>query len=147
MFDGLRIETWIILMMINLVFILFTNWYLRKKRARISSIPSAKKEVVRPRIDNFFRRGSDGRLYLPSHSSRKENLRHSGDGWSVFSGLKMRVLLIRGSESPYTTDDLVFRMRELKPDLLVKTIQGADHGVPFTHSKEFMEAVRGFLVG
>jgi len=31
-FDGLRIETWIILMMINLVFILFTGWYVSKKR-------------------------------------------------------------------------------------------------------------------
>ncbi len=112
----------------------------------ISNVPGAKKEVVQPRIDNMFRRSSDGRLYLPSHSSRMENLRHSGDGWSVFSGLKMPVLLIRGSESPYATDDLVSRMRELKPDLLVKTIQGADHGVPFSHSEEFMEAVREFLM-
>jgi pimeloyl-ACP methyl ester carboxylesterase len=113
----------------------------------ISRIPSVQKEAVRPWIDTRFRRGSDGRLYMPSHSSRWDNLRFSGDGWSVFSGLKMPMLLIRGSESPLATDDLVFRMRELKPDLLVRTIQGADHGVPFTHSEEFMEAVRGFLVG
>jgi esterase len=111
-----------------------------------SSFPGSHPEIVRPRIDNFFRRGSDGRLHLPSHSSRKENLRRSGDGWSCFSRLKMPVLLIRGSESPYATDDLVSRMRELKPDLLVKTIQGADHAVPFTHSEEFMEAVREFLM-
>jgi len=58
----------------------------------------------------------------------------------------MPVFLIRGSESPYATDDLVSRMRELKPDLLVKTIQGADHAVPFSHSEEFMEAVREFLM-
>jgi hypothetical protein len=37
-------------------------------------------------------------------------------------------------------------MREVKPDLIVRTIQGADHGVPFTHSEEFMEVVREFLI-
>jgi pimeloyl-ACP methyl ester carboxylesterase len=112
----------------------------------ISKIPSVKKEAVRPWIDTRFRRGSDGWLHLPSHSSRKENLRFSGDGWSVFSGLKMPVLLIRGSESHLTTGDRVSRMREVKPDLIVRTIQGADHGVPFTHSEKFMEVVREFLI-
>ena len=112
----------------------------------ISRYPGTQKETARHRIDIFFRRGSDGRLYLPSHSSRKENLRRSGDGWSVFGGLKMPILLIRGSESPYTTDDLASRMKEVKPDLIVKTIQGAGHSVPFSHSEEFMDAVREFLI-
>ena len=114
------------------------DWY-------ISRNPGSHKEVIRPLVDIGFRRGSDGRLYLPSHSSRKVNLRRSGDGWSVFSGLTMPVLLIRGTESPYTTDDIVYRMLEVKPDLIVKTIQGAGHLVPFSHGEEFMEAVRGFL--
>ncbi len=58
----------------------------------------------------------------------------------------MSILLIRGSESPYTTDDLASRMKEVKPDLIVKTIQGAGHSVPFSHSEEFMDAVREFLI-
>jgi len=58
----------------------------------------------------------------------------------------MPILLIRGSESPYTTDDLASRMKEVKPDLIVKTIQGAGHSVPFSHSEEFMDAVREFLI-
>jgi hypothetical protein len=32
MFDGLKIETWVILQMIVLITILYTGWYLRKKK-------------------------------------------------------------------------------------------------------------------
>jgi uncharacterized ion transporter superfamily protein YfcC len=31
-FDGLKIETWVILQMIVLITILYTGWYLRKKK-------------------------------------------------------------------------------------------------------------------
>jgi len=114
------------------------DWYM-------SGNPGASREAIRPLVKVTLRLGIDGRLYLPSHSSRKANLRRSGDGWSVFSRLKMPVLLIRGSESPDTTDDIVSRMREAKPDLIVETIQGAGHDVPFSHSEEFVRAVREFL--
>ncbi len=32
MFDGLKIETWVILQMIVLITSLYTGWYLRKKK-------------------------------------------------------------------------------------------------------------------
>lgn len=115
------------------------DWY-------VSRNPGILKETIRPLVDIALRREIDGRLHFPSHSSRKANLRRSGDGWSVFSRLKMPMLLIRGSESLDTPDDLVSRMRKAKPDLIVKTIQGAGHDVPFSHSEEFMEAVREFLI-
>jgi pimeloyl-ACP methyl ester carboxylesterase len=114
------------------------DWFISRNRG-------IQKEEVRPLVDILFKQSSDGRLLLPSHVSRKVNLRRSGDGWSVLNRLTMPVQLIRGSESPYTTEDIVSRMSEVNPGLMVRTIEGAGHTVPFTHSEEFMEAVRGFL--
>jgi hypothetical protein len=36
-------------------------------------------------------------------------------------------------------------MKAMNCNLVVETIEGADHGVPFTHAEEFEKAIRGFI--
>ena len=56
-------------------------------------------------------------------------------------------LLVRGGDSPFVGEQDVARMRELFPDLRVRTIAGADHWVQTSAPQAFQEAIAAFLVG
>ena len=63
MFDGLKIETWVILQMIVLITILYTGWYLRKKKPDppdVDGKPTIKKTTSQEHPDEkvlWFREG------------------------------------------------------------------------------------------
>jgi esterase len=54
-------------------------------------------------------------------------------------------LLVRGGNSPFVGEQDLTRMRELFPDLRVRTIAGADHWVHASAPQAFREAIAAFL--
>ncbi len=91
----------------------------------------------------FFK--ENGVWRMSSHPIRKTQLVQDGDGWRYFKDIKVPTMIVRGSESHSAVEEEVDRMRMLMGDLLVETIEGADHGVPFTHAEEFEKAIREFI--
>ncbi len=96
-------------------------------------------------LDNLFFREENDAWSMSSHPSRKTNLVQDGDGWSYFKNISVPTLIIRGSESHSAVVEEVDRMKAIMGNLVVETIIGADHNVPFTHTEEFKKAIRGFI--
>ena len=92
----------------------------------------------------FFPEGGGG-WRMSSHPSRKTHLVMDGDGWCYFGDISVPTMLIRGSESDSAPAEEVERMKETMEDLVVVTIEGADHSVPFTHPEEFEGEIREFI--
>jgi len=87
----------------------------------------------------------DGVWHMASHPSRKKQLYEDGDGWSFIKQIKVPCLLFRGSNSQYATQKEVARMEESMEDLIVITIEGANHMVVHTHLEEFEKAIQDFI--
>jgi len=96
-------------------------------------------------LGSLFFREEDGGWGMSSHPSRKTQLVMDGDGWHYFGDISVPTMLIRGSESDSAVAEEVDRMKGVMGDLVVETIEGADHNVPFTHPEEFERAIRGFI--
>jgi coenzyme F420-reducing hydrogenase beta subunit len=57
----------------------------------------------------------------------------------------LRARIIRGSESHLAVVEEVNKMKVMMGDLIVETIDGADHSVPITHAEEFEKVIREFI--
>jgi pimeloyl-ACP methyl ester carboxylesterase len=95
-------------------------------------------------LDSLFFKENNGAWSMSSHPSRKTHLIIDGDGWRYFKNIKAPTMLIKGSKSHLAVEG-VDKMKELMNSLIIKTIDGADHNVPFTHSGEFEKAIRDFI--
>lgn len=110
--------------------------------ARSPGVPMA---FWRANLGSLFFPEGDGGWRMSSHPSRKTNLVMDGDGWRILGDISVPTMLIRGSESDSAPAGEVVRMKEVLKDLVVVTIEGADHSVPFTHPEEFERAIREFI--
>ena len=90
------------------------------------------------------KRDSDGRVYPLSHHARRLNLRKDLDLWSLFSGIRVPMLLIRGTASSVPAE-AVEQMKAANGNLTVVAIKGANHFVPVSHPQETISAVKSFF--
>jgi pimeloyl-ACP methyl ester carboxylesterase len=95
-------------------------------------------------LDNLFFREENGSWSMSSHPSRKTRIMLDGDGWSCFKNISVPTLVLRGSEGVAVVEE-VDKMKAIMGNLVVKTILGADHLVPFTHAEQFEKAVQDFI--
>jgi len=108
-------------------------------------VPGVPRAFWYSNMDNLFFKEDDGAWSVSSHPTRKTQLVQDGDGWKYFKEIKVTTMIIRGSESPSAVEEGVNKMRALKSGLLVETIEGAGHNVPFTHGDQFERAIREFI--
>ena len=68
------------------------------------------------------------------------------DAWDSFRAVNMPCLVMRGKLSDILSEEIVERMRAVKPDLQVATIPGIGHS-PYIEGAEMLAAIDGFLAG
>ena len=108
-------------------------------------IPGVPRAFWYGNLGNMFFKEDDGAWRVASHPTRKTQLVQDGDGWSYFKDIKVSTMIVRGSESNSSLEEDVERMKTINADLIVETIEGADHNLPFTHSAQFEKAIREFI--
>lgn len=67
------------------------------------------------------------------------------DLWPAVDALACPVLLIRGKNSDYLTDDIAAEMAARNPNIVVKHIKGAGHYVHDDNPADFQNSVKTFL--
>ena len=66
------------------------------------------------------------------------------DAWDSFRAVKVPCLVMRGELSDILSEEIVDRMKTIKPDLEVATIQGIGHS-PYIEGPEMLGAIDTFL--
>jgi len=92
----------------------------------------------------YSRRGEDGCVYPLSHHSRRLYIRKDLDLWKCFTGIDVPLLLIWGEKSQLPVEDMM-RMMKLKSNMVIVSIEGANHFVPVSHSTQVINAINSFL--
>jgi pimeloyl-ACP methyl ester carboxylesterase len=98
----------------------------------------AEESVRRSKRDDY------GRVYPLSHHTRRICLRKDLDLWSIYSEIKVPMLLIWGSAS-FIPAEAVKQMRAVNRYLSVVEVRGANHLLPVSHPMETISAVKSFL--
>jgi pimeloyl-ACP methyl ester carboxylesterase len=93
---------------------------------------------------SYSRRGDGGRVYPLSHHSRRLYIRKDLDLWKCFTGIDVPILLIWGEESELPVEEMR-RMKTLKSNMAVVSIEGANHFVPVSHPSQVINAINSFF--
>jgi len=96
-------------------------------------------------LEYFLEEDENGGWRVLSHASRRVNLIHDGNGWKYFKNIRCSILFIRGSESYLALREDVEKMKEIRADLKIFTVEGAGHALPDTHRKDFEKSIRDFI--
>ncbi len=133
------------------------------------ALPDRSHEFWEERVRLTYREGADGRPELDMDLKIGDAIRSSMrilpllkllralrllnqvrgvpiDAWDSFRAVKVPCMVMRGELSDILSEEIVERMKAVKPDLQVATIPGIGHS-PYIEGQEMIGAIDTFLAG
>ena len=133
------------------------------------ALPDRPREFWEHRVGLSYREGADGRPEIDMDLRIGDAIRRSVrilvflkllralrlvkrvqgvpiDAWDSFRAVDMPCLVMRGERSDILSEEIVERMKMIKPDLQVATIRGIGHS-PYIEGPEMLGAIDAFLAG
>ncbi len=133
------------------------------------ALPNHPREYWEERVHLTYREGDDGRPELDMDLKIGDAIRHAMralpalkllralrllkevrgvpiDTWDSFRAVKVPCMVMRGELSDILSEEIVNRMKAVKPDLQVTTIPGVGHS-PYIEGPEMLGAIDTFLAG
>ncbi len=116
------------------------------QRRTLENIRERMRHRLKPTESGKYTWKFDRRFRQPDNGLRIGSEAGNDDSWSLFRGVRVPTLLIRGAESDVLTQEVAERAATEMHQARMIVIPGAGHSVPGDSPDEFTEGVREFLV-
>lgn len=116
------------------------------QRRTMENIRERMRHRLKPTESGKYTWKFDSRFRQPDSGLRIGSEAGNDDSWSLFRGVRVPTLLIRGAESDVLTQEVAERAATEMQLARMIVIPGAGHSVPGDSPDEFTEGVREFLV-